>query len=157
MKEKFLGLTKDGREVYDRTISHLHYEDGLTEELLSNGISRIDSTKLKKCNGLYVIDMEHIIGYSSCVPTTDEDEVILVYRKNREGWTRMVKNRTGVPTSKITIVLKEHDGYLRCLTAYIGEGAPKEPWDRSLKNNKEIKESVTFWSKHALLWNEELL
>lgn len=155
--EKFLGITKDGREVFDRSNSHVHYEDGLTEELLSEGISMIDSTKLRAKDGCFVIDMGREIGYSSCVPITDKDQVVTVYRKNREGWTKMVKNRTGIPTSNLTIVLKEHDGYLRCLTAYVGLGAPKEPWDRSLKTNKERVESIKFWSTHALLYNEKLL
>ena len=76
MKNVLLGMTKDGRKVFDRTKSHIHSEDGLTMNLLKEGINKIDSNELRKNDGRYVINMNRIIGYSSCVPTTDEDNVV---------------------------------------------------------------------------------
>lgn len=104
------------------------------------------------------VDMGRVIGNTTCVPVTDDDEVMMLFRKNRKGMTPYVLNRQSIPTTKVVIILREAscDGSPVLVTSWYGELAPMEPWDaiRKKVTQKEIDESEKFWKTHALIYNE---
>ena len=158
----FLGKTKDGADVYDREDSHFHAEGGLTPELLSIAIGAIDTkgyTSIKK-----QVDFDYQIGYSTCVETGPNDDIVFAYRKtengSRDGLTPMVKNREAKPSNSITVVLRKDDdmsGSYTMKTSYIGEISPREPWDPSIGSERELKESKEFWATHSLVYDDSLI
>lgn len=156
----FLGRTKDGIEVYDRADSHFHYEGGLTPELLESALSVIDTKGKKFIKEL--IQFDHEVGGKTCVEVGPEDDVVMVYRKGRNGMTPMVKNREMEPCDTVTIIMKKQyaprsKGYLELLTSYIGEGSPREPWDPGMNSEAERKSSEEFWKTHALIYDDDLI
>ena len=154
----YLGTTRDGYNVYDRTDSHFHPEEGITKELLKNGISRMyaDNLPFKKKE----IKFPRPIGYNTCVKITPEDDVIMVYRKGREGKTPMVKGRKPELSNILTIIIRrsreEAKNYI-LLTAYVGGGSTREPWDRTIRSEDERKQCEEYWSNHALIYNPNLI
>lgn len=154
---ELLGITKNGVYVYDRENSHFHGEGGLTKELLKKAISKITFGKKVGKTWNYVVNMDEVIGKTSCVELRADDEVVYVYRKGRIGRTPMVKNREYEDCDSITIVLKKTaEDEAIMLTGYIGKGSPREPWDRALSNAARY-ESIMFWRSHALVYDEDLI
>ena len=158
----FLGKTKDGANVYDREDSHFHSEGGLTPELLGAALRTIDTKGYAFIREQ--INFDHQIGYSSCVETGPDDDIIFAYRKtengSRDGLTPLVKNREARPCNSITVVLGRDDGKsgsYTMKTGYIGESAPKEPWDPSISSDRELEESRAFWSSHSLVYDDSLI
>lgn len=151
---ELLGITKNGIYVYDRAVSHFHEEGGLTKELLSEAISKIEFNKHVGSVRNIVVKMGRVVGKTSCVALQPNDDVVFVYRKNRIGRTPMVRNREAEDCDSITVVLKRKSkNEAVMLTGYIGTGSPREPWDRAL-SNKARYESIRFWKQHALVFNE---
>ena len=150
---KFLGTTANGVEIFDRDDSHLHFEGGLNLELLQEAIKKIE---FKGNFGMFVVKFEHPVGYTTCVPVSREDNVVMVYRIGRFGQTPMVKGRNPEICNNITIIItkdKESDCCI-LVTAYIGSGNPPEPWDKHLYGAKKKAQSEKFWSTHALIYDE---
>lgn len=145
----YVGTTADGIRVYDRRESHLHLEGGLTMELISEAISRVrtsDELVTKE-----TVEFGCIIGKTTCVRVDPaKDEIVYIRRGNRPGLTPMVKNREPEDCSCVTVVLIRHGNDMKLLTAYIGKGAPKEPWDLSIRTAQERLECEAFWKTHAL-------
>lgn len=102
------------------------------------------------------IDMDRIVGKSDCVATSDADEIVYAQRYRRRGLTRFVKNRESVPSSHVTVIMKKikPDRYV-VLTAFVGQLAQREPWDRTIKNSIEQVASLLFWKNHALVWGSQ--
>lgn len=152
----FLGKTQDGVSVYDRKVSHIHPEGGLTPELLQSALSAININGRKKV--AEHVKFDRPIGEQTCVEIGPDDDVVKVFRKDRSGPSLMVKNREGIPCDTITAVLGKdfdyNDDRYVLITSYIGTGSPREPWDPSLESNKLRQESKDFWKSHALLYNE---
>lgn len=151
-----MGVTKNGVMVYDREVSHFHEEGGLTAKLLLEAIFKI---RAKYGVTKATVDMGRIVGKTTCVPVTPDDNIVYVYRKNRKGETPMVIGKEPEDCRKVTAVLlrKRGEKGAKLLTAYIGNGAPREPWDRSIKSEEEQMESDTFWCSHALIFDKELV
>lgn len=156
-EELFIGKTKDGMTVYDRNdYSHVHSKDGLTRELLQSALSVVPT------NDQFLIEKEvpfdGVVGQKTCVKVGPNDEVIMMYRKNRHGRTPMVKNRESEPSNKITVVFRKSRkgeyGDYTMLTSYIGDKSEKEPWDTSLRKPEDRKRSKEFWENHALIYDE---
>lgn len=87
----------------------------------------------------------------------DERDVRYAVRNNRKWSTRVARRESMRMTRLMTVVAGPHDG-LPCVlfTAYGGPPAPREPGDPSLATLEQIQESREFWSKHALVIDEEL-
>lgn len=154
-----LGTTRDGYNVYDREDSHLHTEGGMNKELVNEAISYMYAN-----NARFKVKTVHFrrnVGICCLVPITEADDVIMVYRKGRQGPTPMVKNRQGEKTNAITIIIRKErnvENHYTLITAFVGEQSFPEPWDKQLKEgSKELAESIEFWSTHALLYNEEVI
>jgi len=139
--------------VYDRVDSHLstHPIEGklLKEALLKLNIQH-NFSFMKQ-----IVSFKENIGYTTCVPTTEEDEIYYKVRPFRKGETRFVKNREPLPCNKINIILKKEDNKVVLVTAYIGNESEPEPWDRQCKFNPELKKRAEeFWATHALIEEE---
>ncbi len=153
-----IGTTKDGYNVYDRFDSHIHTEGGITRELLKKALKRMyaNGASFKKKQ----IHFTNPIGFTCCVPVTNEDEVVMVYRKGREGQTPMVKGREPLACNVLTIIIRKEKNYTNhytLITSYIGEGSLREPWDKGIRTCEERKESEEYWKKHALIYDAELI
>jgi len=137
--------TRDGWEVVDRHRSHLH---GGVLDLLPHALSQIDT----RGRGFLVetIDFGRVIGGQTSVPTSVGDEVVWAQRPGRVGLTRFVKNRSALPTTNLTVILKRGDREYVVITVWVGGQSEPEPWDR----NATVRSRV-FWATHALVWGAE--
>ncbi len=94
-----------------------------------------------------------IVGESVCVTTELRDQIVYAQRPKRFGLTRFVKNRKPEPCKSVVVILKTADGQPGAyvlVTAFIGQKAEPEPWDRNATAN-----SREFWNSHALVWGAE--
>ena len=154
----YLGTTRDGYNVYDRSDSHFHFECGITLELLKKALDKMyanGSTFIKK-----EIHFRNTIGFCNCVKTKPNDEIIMVYRKGRSGQTPMVKGRSPEPSNILTVILRkdmEQKNSYVLISCFIGGDSFREPWDKGIKTDEERKQSKDFWSSHALLYNPNLV
>lgn len=143
-----VGVTRDGTSVVNRLISHCH----IGARLLCEALAKIDLSTTADPFAKFSVEMERIVGMSTCVPTGPEDVIIYAQRAGRHGLTRFVQNREPLPCSKIQVILKETAVPKTWLlvTAFIGNGAEPEPWDRNATAASE-----SFWREHALVWGTE--
>lgn len=138
-----LGKLMSGEIVVPRSDVQVDLEPALLEKALSyiNGRGRnfIEDE----------VYMGEHIGFSACVETNDEDEIIYAYRPDKPGPTRFVMNREAVPTENVTIILKylERERTMMLMAAYAGDKAEPEIWDKHASEN-----SQDFWGSHALIW-----
>ena len=153
-KPKLMGMTADGIAVKDRRHSHVHYEDGLTDEKIRKAISLISAACPLGKTQEATVHFDKTVGHSSCIALTDElrKRVQWIQRPGRDGLTPVLPGVPSVPVSTLTLVLlrtSEEEAVL--LTAYAGEKASPEPWSPSL-TDAERKAAKAFWSTHALAW-----
>lgn len=137
---------KNGETVVDRPLSHIH--KGVLQFLPAT-LAKIET---KGRNFLVEeIDFGQTIGKTICVETGPSDQILFAQRSGRCGHTRFVLNRAAEPCSSIVVILKarDYDEYV-LITAYIGQLAEPEPWDR-----KATEKSKAFWNSHALIWGSE--
>ena len=151
----YLGKTNDGYSVHDRPNSHIHTENGITTDLIKSALKRINTcgAPFIKCE----ISFAHTIGYTHCVETTPQDEIVMVYRKGRAGETPMVKNRLPEPSNILTVIIKKTGKHYTLITAFIGGGSLKEPWDKSIRTSEEYLRCTEYWNTHALIYNPDLV
>ena len=156
---RYFGDTRNGFPVFDRWDSHFHPEGGLTLETLKEGLRKIDFPENKSFHP-FEVSFDHNIGYSNAVEVTENDDVIMLYRKNRNGKTPIVMNRKPEPSNALTIILKKDtkSGALILVTAFIGAGSTPEPWDKKVINDPvKHKAAVEYWSTHALVYTPEII
>lgn len=169
---KVLGQLKSGQKVIGRTKSHLvSHKDILP--YLKEALSQIEAKNGEK-NLKTTIDFGRKIGYTTCVETSNSDEIVYAVRPPRPGLTRFVKKRKPIPCSTIVVQLSardedtntKYDPYKLYVlsTSYIGKPAVSEPTDPKFKTksmtNKLIEEqrqSVKFWDTHALIYDESII
>jgi len=138
-----VGVSRDGFPVFDRPTSHHH----VTGELLAAIISRVSLARRDFAKERVTFDQ--VVGVSECVATTPSDTVVFAQREHRAGLTRFVMHRQPEPCRSAIAIFKrmrDRPGYL-LVTAFVGEAAEPEPWDRNA-----TPASRTFWSTHALVW-----
>ena len=99
------------------------------------------------------VDLGRIVGESDLIETEEDDDIVYAKRKNRQTYSRFCKNRTSVPSSVITIHLRQLDKSAYTLvTAFIGKNAPPFPGD-----THESAQSRDFWGRHALAWGRQAI
>ncbi|MBQ8043637.1 MAG: hypothetical protein IJ272_05755 [Clostridia bacterium] len=157
-KRQYIGTTRDGYNVYDRTDSHLHFEGGITKQLVKRALSFIyaNGVKFKK----KVVYFREIIGYNNCVEISQNDEVEKVYRKGRAGMTPMVKRRKPEPCKSLVVIIRkdrELENSYTLVTCFVGEDSVREPWDITIRTAEEREMSERYWGTHALVYNPELI
>ncbi len=143
---RLVGITADGFKVYDRPTSHCHTD----RVVLVDALLRIHHGT--PAFAKHLVEFDHPIAKSTCVPTRAGDQIVFAKRPKRNGWTRFVLGRTPEPTCIVTIILKrreENPNELILIASYPGTAEP-EPWDRHATEG-----SVAFWATHALCWGSE--
>jgi len=148
---KMIAKSKNGKAVYinERTEEHMQAHDDVKMSDIQEAISRID---LVDQFTIGPVDLGRVIGKSHCVVRKDGDDVKMLYRKGRDGKTPMVFNRESEDTTSIVIgiCIDKMTGEYRLFTSWYGVLAKKEPWDPSIKDEKELAECQEFWNTHAL-------
>ncbi len=146
-ERKPLAILASGESVFDRYKSHIH-NNPVIESHLAKALSQINPEGQPFITTSIAFD--DLNGTSTCVETTEEDEIVYARRPNRAGYTRFVKGREAEPTNELTLsLLKVPEGYV-LITAYLGPKAGPEPWDRNA-----TPDSLAFWNTHALIWGSE--
>lgn len=149
--KRFLGRTKNGISVFVTPESHLASHTDVTEELVAEGLAKIEYTAPFMMTG---VDFDRVIGKDTCVKVTEEDDVRMMYRKNHTGKTPIVFGREPDDSNHLNIGICDDGGDAVLFTAFVGKSAPKEPWDKNIRSEEERLEAEEFWSKHALCYNE---
>lgn len=97
-------------------------------------------------------DFGKVVGKTSCVETTDSDEIVYARRKQRDSYTRFVKNRELEDTQLVSAVFFKKDyGYL-LWSAWCGALVPTSP-----DSEGRMKTSEGFWRNHALVYDKDLI
>ncbi len=151
--QKFLAESKNGQKVFtdlDNTNIALHIVENPS---LLNLVK--DLIKLSEISGENV-GIEHdfgkVVGKTSCVKTTDKDKIVYAKRKQRDSYSRFVKNRQLEDTNLVSAVLfKNEYGYL-LWSAWCGSLVPTSP-----DSEGRMKTSEGFWQNHALVYDESLI
>jgi hypothetical protein len=137
--------SKDGYLVMDRRYSHVH--DDL-DKRLPTIIGRIDCNNEISCQR--IVKYDAIIGKTSCVKVSWEDEIVYAIREGRTHHSKFVKNRQKEPTNCVSIILKNLGRIYSIVTCYYCErhvglfSGVIEPIDPEI-----------FWEDHALIWGSE--
>ena len=98
MTKIILGHLQSGEKVYDQSPSHIHEN---AAPYIREALQRVNSESRKKFDA--VVDFGKVIGLSNLVITRDKDEIVYAQRLNRNGLSRLVKNRKGEPTTTLLI------------------------------------------------------
>lgn len=158
----YLGKTNNGFKVYDREDLKFSLGEEVSLELLKEGLRKIQFPKWVKFEK-FELNFHRPIGLSRCVSITKEDQVVMVYRKGKEGMTPMVLNRNAEPSEWLSIVLrKDYDlanaNQLTLISSFIGSGRTPEPWDKRLRKHSKAKAAAeAFWETHAFIYDESLI
>lgn len=145
-------------KISENTKRHMLAHSDVKIEDIEEAVGKINYN-----GGFYMeaIDLERIIGQTSCVEVNEDDNVEYFYRKNRYGKTPFVRGKEKKDTTKIVIgiVNDRNTGEPMLLTAFYGERAPMEPWDAINKKRPadEIEVCNNFWSTHALIYDESAI
>ncbi len=98
------------------------------------------------------VDLGRVIGETSMVEITEQDEVVYAKRLGRDKYSKFVKNRELLPTSKVVVILFQEDyGYL-VWSAWCGELLPQEP-----DGQGGMHTSRAFDMSHALVYNSKII
>ncbi len=110
------------------------------------------------------VEMGRVVGRSGCAstkPITSGDLTTFAVRTGRERASRVIAGVEGPETTKVSVLAfasKESERKYVLITSFIGDLAPKEPWDRSLiSGSAEHRESLEFWCRHALVHQPEIM
>lgn len=95
-----------------------------------------------------------LVGPALGLSPVTEDEVAYVIRGNRKCASRVLREPTAKPQTRMVTVIagptQGHDG-LVLYTAYGGPSAPREPGDTTIPTWDGVVESRAFWAEHALI------
>lgn len=109
------------------------------------------------------VEMERVVGRSGCVATPRiglTDPAYFALRVGRERPSRVILDVEGPETTKVVVLAfasKESARMYILVTSFVGELAPKEPWDRNIKSQEELQESLDFWCSHALAYDRSVM
>lgn len=152
MTKEFLGKTKNGCDVYvDLETSHAatHIQD--TPELLGLVKGALQEIEPTENYHEFELDMGHVIGTSDLVETSEDDEIVYAKRRNRDTYTRFVRNKDPIPTQFLTLCLeKMNDDAYNLYSTWAGPNCPSSP-----DSIVATPESKPFWEKHALVWGTQ--
>lgn len=148
MEKVFLAKTAAGADVYvgEETYEHMKAHPDVSIDHIKEAIEKSDYSGPFKMENA---DLGRTIGKDNCVEIAPGDNVEELYRLRRDGATPFV-DKEPADTSKIVVGMAlDDDGKHTMFTAFYGQLAPKEPWDKTLRP-EEKAESEKFWSTHAL-------
>lgn len=156
-KNYFIAPRLASREiVVDREPSHVKSNDFVA---ILHALSRVSS------NNRQFIEQEvqfpGEIGFTSCVETGANDDIVFAQRKGRSDLTRFVRGRSPQRSKSVFVVLKRETAHKYVLiTGFIGGKPEPEPWDSRAFEHKPNTamaraNSKAFWAGHALVWDEK--
>ncbi|RLG28193.1 hypothetical protein DRO03_10405 [Methanosarcinales archaeon] len=125
------------------------------QKILAEAVGKVSLPR----NGEFLaveVEMGRVVGLSGCVkaPRVEIDDLaFFAQRIERKTPSRVVVSE-GEPTTKVVVLAfasREDKRTYILVTSWVGSLAPKEPWDRNIRNNEEFRESLDFWSSHALV------
>jgi hypothetical protein len=137
-----------------------HLRDSL-DKLLPEVFRRIRSNNQLSLQA--DVDLERIVGKTSCVATKDNDTIIFAQRTGCRGLTRFVKFRKSEPCTHVFVVLRkaeEKPPRYALFTAFVGRRGEAEPWDdeyflKQKEPQAAYQKALRFWEKNALVWESE--
>lgn len=145
---EYLGVLKSGEQVYNRDSTHV---DKVIKDLVLGVLPSIESND--EVHFEKSITFPNNIGICRVVRATFNDQIYYAVRKNRKGYSRIVKGKEGEQSNILFLVLHKYpeDGTKYVLiTAYIGDRAGPEPYDKyCMPSDKE------YWLNNAFV--EELV
>ena len=106
------------------------------------------------------VTFEQKVGNCVLVEANEEKDVLYAKRVGRDIYSRFIKNRAPCETNKCTFFLKksnERDFEYYLVTMFCGMPTYKEPQDKNISSLPELKESLKFWSTHALIYDESII
>lgn len=153
MAVELLATSKNGTPVYlnhEKTNVHLHIQENPNLlELAKEAIAQ--QTLVNEPQIVFEQDMKRVIGTTSLVKTSPDDEIIYAKRKGRDTYSRFVKGRELTETSCIAVVLRQVDDVCVLWTAWCGRLLPREAYEDN------AHEPSGFWATHALVYDESLV
>lgn len=97
-------------------------------------------------------NLGRVIGETSLIETSDQDEIVYAKRLHREKFTRFVKHKTVQPTNFVTVILHKKDTGYDLWSAWCGRLVPTSPG-----GDDEMPKSQGFWGQHALVYDETII
>lgn len=145
-------VSKDGKEINFYKSYYAGNEEAL--KLAEHAVATIEVNDQEFIKS--VVTFNTTVGVENCVETTDSDTIVMAHRHCRNNQTRFVLNRTGVPTDKMTILIKRKKNRYMLVGAYFGNSTPKELTDPTLTDD-ELQVSSEYWNSHALVFNPAII
>ncbi len=144
----------NGREVYINLISS---SAGLTIKRQPHLLQLVkEVVAKKKLVGPKVLveqEMGRVIGNSDVVVTNEKDTIFYAQPHKKDVFSRYVKNRSVLPSSKLTIILEQDEDHnYEVVDTWVGPSIPPFPGDKD-----ENSESKTYWETHALVVDTQVI
>jgi len=147
---RFLVRCATSQEIYitSETEKHLLAHTSISERQIKIALSQ-----LYICNENFLMETKTVTekGETSLIKRNPEDTVQYLYRKGREGKSPVIIGKERELTNKVTVGICKENGIYYLFTAFYGEKAEREPWDRNIKTDAEREASEKFWATHALI------
>ena len=142
----------NGKLIIDNkghAVSHIGYD------LMQRVLEMVDYSKADAKGYLQQeVVFPYPVGYSECVETTDDDDIVYMQRPYRSNLSRFVLNKEAVPCNTVQIAMKrlnkEGTKWL-AFTAYVGKKGGLEPRDKKATDKDE-----EFWRTHALIAGKDV-
>ena len=150
--------------VSNRAKEHMeaHKNDFVVDwnELLKKCEEKGEFNHLNKPFEILKIKFMFNIGYSNCIETEEDDEVIFAKRVCRDTYTRFVKNKSARLVNSAVFILNKNkykSGEYYLVTMFGGEVSYKEPEDLNISCKEELNDCLSFWGNNALIYDESII
>lgn len=150
---KKLCQSRNGEEVFydvDKTNIKLHILEN--PKLIEHIKEAVEQSDIFGEKVVLEVDLGRIVGTTSMVEITEEDEIVWAKRKGRDKYSKFVKNREATPTDKVVAILFKKEGGYLLWSGWCGELLPQEPDD-----DGGTRTSREFESTHALVFDEKII
>jgi hypothetical protein len=151
-----------GRIIVPRkTADHLRAHPEVVEHL-GDAIARVQLPD----GGAFLrvaVEMGRLVGPSGLVETAPiavNELALFAHRIGRDFASRVVVGEQGPEVSTIAVLAfadKADFSTYVLITAFVGDLAPREPWDPNFESETERTEALEFWSSHALVWDSDVM
>lgn len=153
--KKYFATTKNEIKIFKLVDDeHMEAHKVVTDEMIIEAIKKIDYVGPIM---MATVDLGRDLGTNGCVKIQPGEEVVYLKRINRKGLTPFVYREEPEMSSLLTVGIcddPDDNGLETFFTAFIGENAPREPWDIPEDATEEEKaESNEFWTRHALVFD----
>lgn len=104
------------------------------------------------------VTFDYPVGYADMFETQEKDNVIYAIRKGRNIYSRFVTDKEPYLINTCAILLNQ--SYVSkttysIVTMFPGYVSQKAPQDKNIKTSEELKDSISFWKNHAILFNPD--